>query len=379
MSSFRPDRPPRGAQGPIPFDVEALRRIFARGRTWMALAFLVVVIFLFVTVRIGRVTGEHVGILLNRVTGKMSVVEQSGVRIYNGLVTDFYVLDKTLQTLSMGGGREGDSLKVKTIDGSDVYVDLKVQYRVDPGMCDTVILSSGPGDAFKEKWARDYCRSVSRNYLGELTTEQFYNAAQRETKILIAKKEINSSLNRFGIVIDSIVIPQRPQFYKEYEDMIKEKKLADQEVLEEQSKVLAAVQRQITLVVTATNEKNVAIERFTGQMEQLIIEAEAEAEKAQKTADGYYDQITIGAEATFYSNEKEAEGILARRKAEAEGIEALKKALEGEGGRNMVKMEYAKRLQNISITGKPFIIEGRTERFEHTSGAASIAREKTGP
>ena len=234
MSGFRRGTGPNGMGQLVALNLETLRKMLRGGLMWVALAFLVMVIFLFVTIRVGRVTGEQVGILLNRLTGDIAVIEQSGVRIYNGLISDFYVLDKTLQTLDMGGGRTGDSLKVKTIDGSDVYVDLKIQYRIDPGMADTVITASGPGDAFKLKWTRDYCRSISRNHLGELTTEQFYDAAARETKILAAKKEINSLLNEFGIAVDSIVVPQRPQFYEEYEEMIRQKKLADQEVLEEQ-------------------------------------------------------------------------------------------------------------------------------------------------
>ncbi len=380
MTDFDPDGG-GGRRMPTPeINLETLWKICGSSLAWVALVFLVLMVFLFVSVRVGRVTGEQTGILLNRLSGKMTVIEQSGVRIYNGLISDFYVLDKTLQTLSMSGGQKGDSLKVKTVDGSDVYVDLKVQYRINPDMADTVIMTSGPGDAFKKKWTRDYCRSISRNHLGELTTEEFYNAAKRETRILAAKKEINELLDSFGITIDSIVIPQRPVFYKEYEEMIKMKKLADQEVLEEQSKALAAEQKQLTLIVTATNVRNVAIEEFRGTMEQRIIEAQAEAEKVTKAADAYFDRVSIGAGATFYRSQQEAEGILATKKAQAKGIEELKKALEGEGGRNMVKLEYAKKLRDITISGQPFTIEGRTSRFEHTSGAASSGRPtKSGP
>ncbi|MBT4823255.1 MAG: hypothetical protein HON70_46565, partial [Lentisphaerae bacterium] len=58
-------------------------------------------------------------------------------------------------------------------------------------------------------------------------------------------------------------------------------------------------------------------------------------------------------------------------KAEAEGIEALKQALEGEGGRNMVKLEYARKLKGVTITGQPFVRQGATYRFEHMKGAAA--------
>jgi hypothetical protein len=53
----------------------------------------------------------------------------------------------------------------------------------------------------------------------------------------------------------------------------------------------------------------------------------------------------------------------------------LKKALEGDGGRNMVKLEYARKLKDVTFTGKPFSIESTIERFEHLKAAASTGRE----
>ena len=367
-------------------DLKALQKITGGGLIWLGIAFLIVMIFLFNTIRIGRVTGEQVGIMLNKITGKITVIHKSGAKIYNGFTNEFFVLDKTIQTLDMSGGDDRskqrgrspqgrETLKIKTVDGSDVYVALKVQYKVNPDMADVVITSSGLGDSYKGKWTRDYIRSKCRNYLGELTTEEFYDASKRDVKVLQALNDTNKRLAPFGIEIDSIVIPKKPRFYKEYEAMIKKKKLADQAVLEERSKALAAKQRQQTLIVEETNKKNVSIEQFRGKMEQKTISAKAEGEKVNKEADAYYDRIVIGARAKLYQLKKNAEGILARKKAEAKGIEALKKALEGPGGRNMVKMEYAKKLKGVKITGKPFTIQSNIERFEHLKPAATTGRK----
>lgn len=363
-------------------DLKAVQKILGGNLIWVALAFFLIILMGVLSVRVGRVKGDQVGIILNKLNGKITVIPQSGTTIYNGITKEFYVLDKTLQTLEMTevanrGERQGkDNLKIKTMDGSDVYVDLKVQYRIDANKADVVARTSGLGDRFKVKWARDYIRSLSRNYLGELTTEQFYDASKRRVKIIEAKKEANRRLERFGIKIDSIVIPTKPHFYKEYEQMIKKKKLADQAVLEEQSKALAAKQRQETMKVEETNKKNVAIEQFQGKMRQKVISAEAEGERFRKQADAYFDKITIGAEARLYRMKKEADAILTKKKAESKGIEALKQALEGEGGRNMVKMEYAKKLKSITITGKPFTIDGHTNRFEHLKDSAPAATGK---
>jgi hypothetical protein len=186
-------------------------------------------------------------------------------------------------------------------------------------------------------------------------------------------------LQRFGIQIDDIVVPQKPRFYAKYEELIKKKKLADQAVLEEQSKALAAVQIKETAKVDETAKKNVAVEQFRGEMDKIIIQARAEAERVKRDAEAYHKETTVGAEAEFYRLEKQAEATLAQKKAEAQGIEALKKALEGEGGRNMVKMEYAKRLKDLKITGQPYTVQSRTERFEHTAPAASVRGSQSKP
>ena len=94
-----------------------------------------------------------------------------------------------------------------------------------------------------------------------------------------------------------------------------------------------------------------------------------------KAADAYFEKMTVSAGANLYEMKKTAEGTLARKSAEAEGIMALKKALEGEGGRNMVKMEYAKKLKDVQIVGKPFTVQSNIERFEHLKAPATTGRE----
>jgi len=360
------------------FDFADVRKALGASPIWPVLALVVVAAVAVTTLRVGRVRGTEVGVILNKITGKTTVITQSGVRIYNGITSEFFVLDKTLQTLDMTevqgrGDRVGqDNLKIKTVDGSDVYVDLKVQYRIEPAEADVVLLTSGPGDAFKRKWARDYMRTMCRNYLGELTTEDFYNSSKRDVKTAKALNAGNERLAPYGIRIDSIVIPTKPRFYKEYEEMIKKKKLADQAVLEEQSKALAAQQRKETFRVEETNKKKVAVEEFAGTMEQKVIKAKAQGERARKAADAYYDRVTIGAHATLYQRTKEADGILAKKKADAEGIQKLKQALEGPGGRNMVKLEYAKKLKGVTITGQPFTFQSNTARLEYLTAPATL-------
>jgi hypothetical protein len=361
---------------PKPPDLKAIQDLMGGTLIWVGAAFLAIILFTFTTLRIGNVSPTEIGFLLNHITGNIETI-QPGKKVYNGLIKEFYVLDKTLQIMEMTavagrGDRSGkDDLKIKTIDGSDVYVDLKVQYKIDSNIAEVVLNTSGTGDNYKIKWIRDYVRSLCRNHLGELTTEEFYDAGKRKGKLISARAEVNDRLKDFGLVIVGIDIPSRPHFYKEYEDMIKRKKEADQTVHAEKSKAQAAKQNQQTMIVQETNIKNVAVEQFEGQMSQKVIAAEADANRVKKGSEAYYEQQTVSAGARLYEMTKEAEAILARKTAEADGIMALKKALEGEGGMNMVRLEYARQLKNIEITGRPYMVQSNIERLELLDKAAA--------
>jgi len=114
--------------------------------------------------------------------------------------------------------------------------------------------------------------------------------------------------------------------------------------------------------------------QYEGLMRQQVIESEAESNRLRKDAEAYYQRVTINATAKLYEQIQTADGITAQNTAEAEGISEMNKALSAPGGRNMVKLEYARKLQGIAITGKPFTLEGHTERFEHLKGAASVGK-----
>jgi len=351
-------------------DLDPIVKMLQGGGIWIVLSVLIIAILGFKTFRMGEVTASEVGVTLNKMTGEMEVIEESGVHMYNSIIKEFFTLDQTVQRIAMTeqvgqGDRKGkDDLKVKTVDGSDVYIDLQVRYEIIPQMADTVISTSGTGEAYKQKWMRDYVRSIARNCLGELTTEEFYDSSKRNQKAIKAMNTINAAIKTYGLRVTDIGIPQTPHFYQAYEDMIKKKKLADQEELQEKSLAQAASQKQKTQIQIAENNKQVDLARAKGEKEQQVIRARADGERRKAEATAYSQKVKVGADASLYRMSKEATGILAKKKAEAEGIEALKKALEGEGGRNMVKMEYAKRLKKVTVSATPITKESHIGRFE---------------
>ena len=161
-------------------------------------------VFFLVTFRVQRVSGTEVGIKVNNVTGDISVIAESGTNIYNGLLNSFHLLDMTVQRLEMVHNPIAVVMSVttplaKTVDGSDVFLDLTINYQLRRDMVEAVVLTSGLGDVYKFKWVRDYSRSICRSVFGEMTTEEFYDASVRNTKAQNAMEELNSASSPTGL------------------------------------------------------------------------------------------------------------------------------------------------------------------------------------
>jgi regulator of protease activity HflC (stomatin/prohibitin superfamily) len=249
---------------------------------------------------------------------------------------------------------QGNPIILKTRDGGDVSIDLIIQYKLISKIASKVVQDTGFGEEFKEKWIWDYARTICRYEFGDLSISEFPDSVKREEKIRASTDELNSLLNPHGIFVTSLnFIDYR--YYREYAEKIHERRLADKEVEEQVQRASAAKKNQNRVVTEETKKLDVAISRFWGTLHQMEIDAKAESDKIRDAGKAYLIKARLDADAEYDRLEKHAASILAVKKAEAEGIFALKKALEGAGGRNLVKMEYARRLRNAKVIGTPVL------------------------
>ena len=338
------------------------------------------VILLLLTMRIGKIQADEVGVFVNNLTGKVDVTTQTGSSFYNGLWTDFYSIKKTEQTIEMV---DDDAVRVKAKDGSDVSLDVRINYRLTPTatiIASAVIPECGadkvtprrvsrrqrpvPIDAYRVKWIREYSRSVIRHVFGELGAEQFYDAAARAKKARQSEDELNEMLKeKHGIEI-RLVVPDKFRFYSEYEEIISAKKAAAEEVESQKELAAAALKAQEKETVTATAQANVEIAQMEGTLKRELLTMEADALKGKLDAEGYAYGAKTDADAEFIRMKNEALGGLALAKAEAEGLRKLAESLAGGGGTNLVKLEFAKALKGARISGVPYAVDPRIQKVE---------------
>ncbi len=307
-----------------------------------------------------EIQADEVAVIINNITGNIRTIDRAGAVVYYPFIQGLYILDKSEQAAPMHSANispdypQGNPVILKTRDGGDVSLDLVIQYTLIPKIADKIVQNTGIGDVFKEKWIWDYAKTICRYEFGELRIDEFPDADKRVQKTDEAKAELNRLLNPHGIFITSLnFIDYR--YYREYAEKIQERRLADKEVEEQFRRGEAAKKNQERVVTEETKKLEVRISRFRGELFNMEIEARAEAEKVRQQGVAYLLKAKFDADAEYDRLKNQAEAILAVKEAEAAGILALRDALEGAGGRNLVKMEYAKRLREAKIQGTPVL------------------------
>ncbi len=336
-------------------------------RISMKLLFIIIPFLLLIILILGgrrltwtEIEADEVAVIINNVTGNIRTIDRAGAIIYYPFIQDLYILDKSEQAAPMISANispeypEGNPVILKTRDGGDVSLDLIIQYVIISKIADKIVQNTGTGDVFKEKWIWDYAKTICRYEFGELKIDEFPDAQKRGKKTQEAKDELNRLLNRQGIFITSLnFIVYR--YYREYAEKIQERRIADKEVEEQRSRGKAAKENQGRVITAETKKLDVAISRFRGQLYNMEINANAKSAEIKQQGIAYQLKAEFDADAEYERLKKQAEAILAVREAEAAGILALRDALEGEGGRNLVKLEYAKRLREAKIIGTPVL------------------------
>ncbi|MCB9675377.1 MAG: prohibitin family protein [Alphaproteobacteria bacterium] len=262
---------------------------------------------------------------------------QGGTYFFPRFASQWDVFDVGLQNLEMvresnEGDRYGDdSLRFKTIDGNDISVNVTIAWRIDPAMAAYSLQFVGSSTAeVEEKFVRPVSRTVVRDVLNQLTSEEYYQAQRRFQMGEEARERLNAVMGSEGVQVEQVLLGEH-KFNATYEQTIKDKKVAEQEAARLSSETEAAAE-----------EMKRDLERGKGSVSKAIEQARGENEKKRLEADAIY-----------FERQRQAEAILAEKKARAEGLTARAKALSGSGGRSMVKLEVAKALKGKKIIFMP--------------------------
>src|SRR5437870_6184161 len=127
-----------------------------------------------------------------------------------------------------------------------------------------------------------------------MTSEEFYVSDKRFQKAEEARDKVSKVLGSEGVIIERVIMGEH-HFHPEYEKVIHDKKLAEQ-----------TAERMVSEGHAAQQESLRNLETAKGQVNQKIA-----------TASGSLAQVRLHADADFFRSQREAEAILAERRAHA--------------------------------------------------------------
>ena len=265
------------------------------------------------------------------------VYPQGGTYFFFRPLSDWYVFDVGLQNLEMlrepnEGDRGGDdSLRFKTVDGNDISVNVTIAWSLDAGNVPYILQFLGDSTReVEQKLVRPVSRTVVRDTLNQLTSEDFYVAQRRFQMSEEAKRRLNLILSSEGVIIENVLLGEH-KFNQTYEQIIRDKKVAEQET-----------SRLTSETEAAREEMKRDLERARGAVSQTLEKASGEAARRQLEADAIY-----------FERERQAQAIVSEKAATAQGLTERAKALSGSGGKAMVKLAVAEALLGKKILFVP--------------------------
>jgi len=321
--------------------------------TLLILGFWMVLHSLTIDIPIGQV---GVRIQQYSIFGKQGLIPKDytpGWHLDRGPLDKWLLFDSTAQTLEMtrdprrGSDRSIDDIKVQSADGYAISLDVTVKYQIIKDKAYQLYQQIGAGSKYKII-VRNEAQKACMGAFGQMKTEGFYNPVERRTTAAQVHQDLNNALNPKGLEVIDVLI-RSVQFDPEYENKIRRKKLADQEVELNKSMGKAEEMSGKTQVIEAETKKLVNIVIKEKEAELIRMQAETDLKIASIKAD--YDRYVKEkrADADLVAAQKDAEGTLKVLTAEAAGERLRNQALQGSGGDILVALEAARNLNVADV------------------------------
>jgi regulator of protease activity HflC (stomatin/prohibitin superfamily) len=261
--------------------------------------------------------------------------EISGYEQIRTFPHDLQVVEFTNTPQETGGGKVlKPAIKVPTVDGYPVDVDVTVLYRIaDPS---AVVAKFGFSNAYEEAVVVRFTDPLVKQFLGELLAEQFYGN-ERLQRVANLDHELARRFAENGLALVDVLVRQYT-YPATFQTLTEQKKIQDQSVLTNRALARQA-EVQTRLNQVATEGQN------------LIRVKSAE----------FAAQITeINAKKELYERQKHAEADLLVRSAEATGTESINRAMEGAGSDKLLRLRRGLALLN-ALKGPIYISEDLTD------------------
>lgn len=192
-------------------------------------------------------------------------------------------------TAGEGQVQGDDSVRARTKDGQDVFIDASLIYAIN---ADSVIqLHITWQDRFEEGVVRPLARGVMRDTASQYGVEEIVSSKRSEMEALITD-ELTSKLADNNLVLVDFIL-RDINFSPEYAAAVEQKQIAEQQAQQSAFVVEQRRQEAEQARVTAQGQADSAIIAAQGRAQATVLQAQAEAESLGLIGDALADNPDV--------------------------------------------------------------------------------------
>lgn len=165
-----------------------------------------------------------------------------------------------------------DSIRARTKDGQEVFVDASVIYSIDPNM--VVKLHINWQDRYQDEVVRPLARGIIRDIASQYGVEEIVSSKRTEMVTLITA-EMEKKLGENELMLTDFILRDL-HFSEQYADAVEQKQIAEQQAQQAAFVVQTKRQEAEQARQTAQGQADSAVIASQGAAEARLIQAEAE-------------------------------------------------------------------------------------------------------
>jgi len=240
---------------------------------------------------------DQTGVVVSRITrgGYRQEPLQSGLHFVVPLLENVEKYSKAKQTYTMSaapseGQRSGDdSIRARTKDGQEVFVDASVIYAINPA--NVVDLHITWQKRYGEELVRPLVRGVIRDAASQYGIEEIVSSKRGELESIVTQ-ELTAKMSENDLIMVDFVL-RDIHFSAEYATAVEQKQIAEQQALQAEFVVQSKKQEAEQARQIAQGQADAAVIAAKGDAEARLIQAEAEATALQYIADVLRDNPSL--------------------------------------------------------------------------------------
>ena len=263
--------------------------------------FLIIVVLVLV---IGLVSSTIIFVPPDQAGVVVSVLAQDGYRkepLFSGIhfvapfleTVEKYSIAKQTYTMSAAQGegqRSGDdSIRARTKDGQEVFVDASVIYAINPA--NVVNLHITWQKRYGEELVRPLVRGIIRDAASQYGIEEIVSSKRVELESLVTNELTEKMAENDLIMVDFVL--RDIHFSTEYATAVEQKQIAEQQALQAEFVVQSKKQEAEQARQIAQGQADAVVIAAKGAAEARLLEAEAEAAALQYIADVLRDNPSL--------------------------------------------------------------------------------------